>query len=86
MKNGCVSGVDYRDEDHPKEYFRREYCRREYGWRVDQGDIDKKNNDGGRDGLRWRVKRMPCPTDTSASSRGGMHPDQNKFLCIETSI
>ena len=65
MKKWCVRRLDYCDEDHPKEY-----CRREYIWRGDQGSIDKKNNDGGRDSLRWRVKHMPCPTDTSASSQG----------------
>ena len=37
MKNGCVIGVDYFDEDHPNEY-----CQREYGQSRDQGDIDKK--------------------------------------------
>ena len=63
MKNGCVCGVDYFDEDHPEEY-----CWREYGWRGDKSDIDKENNNGGRDGFRWEVKRMPCVTDTSASS------------------
>ena len=62
MKAGA-HGVDYYDEDHLKEY-----CQREYGWRGDQGDIGKENNDGGRDGLGWRLKQMSFPTDTSASS------------------
>ena len=55
--------VDFCDEDHLKEY-----CRREDEWRGDQGDIDKKNNDSGRDDLRLRLKQMLCLMDTSASS------------------
>ena len=32
------------------------------------GDINRKRNDGRRDGLRWGLKQMTYPIDTSASS------------------
>ena len=58
-----------RFKDVPKTELMRDnqlnnYYRREYGWRGEyQVGIDKKNNNGGRDGKIWRLKQMPCPTD-----------------------
>ena len=40
---------------------------------TDRGEIKAiliRKNDGGRDGMRWRVKHMPRLTDISACSRG----------------
>ena len=36
-----------------------------YGEVEDQVGIDKKNNNGGREGHRWMLKQMPCPTDAN---------------------
>ena len=60
MKTG-VCGTDYCDDEQLKNH-----CRREYGWRGEyQFGIDKKNNNGGREGQRWRRKQTTCPTDAN---------------------
>ena len=33
----------------------------------DQGNIDKKNNNGRIDSLRWGLNQIPCPTETGDS-------------------